>query len=75
MKRQLQNKEDHKKAIQRLELLTDKGEDGNISDVEDMEIDYLSVLISAYEKKHFAIDQPKCNEFSSNPSEYFSAII
>ena len=68
MKRQIQNKEDHKKAIQRLELLTDKGEAGNISDVEEMEIEYLSVLIEAYEEKYFAIDEP-------NPVEYLKYVL
>ena len=39
MKRQINNSDDHKKAIQRLELLTDKGEAGNTTDVEEMEIE------------------------------------
>ena len=68
MKRQINNSEDHKKAIQRLELLTDKGEAGNTTDVEEMEIEYLSVLIEAYEEKHFAIGQP-------NPVEYLKYML
>jgi len=68
MKRQISNPEDHKKAIQRLELLTDRGEVGTITDVEEMEIEYLSALIENYEEKHFAIDQP-------NPVEYLKYVL
>ena len=68
MKRTINNTEDHKKAIQRLELLTDKGEAGTITDVEEMEIEYLSALIENYEEKHFAIDQP-------NPVEYLKYVL
>ena len=67
MKR-INNSEDHKKAIQRLELLTDKGEAGKTTDVEEMEIEYLSALIENYEEKHFAIDQ-------SNPVEYLKYVL
>ena len=68
MKRQINNSEDYKKAIQRLELLTDKGEAGNNTDVEEIEIEFLSVLIEIYEEKHFAIDQP-------NPVEYLKYVL
>ncbi|MEN8122712.1 MAG: helix-turn-helix domain-containing protein [Bacteroidota bacterium] len=68
MKRQINNSEDHKKAVQRLELLTDKGEAGNTTDMEEMEIEYLSVLIENYEEKHFAISQP-------NPGEYLKYVL
>jgi len=51
-----------------LEFLTDKGEVGNISNVEEMEIEYLSVLIEAYEEKNFAIGQP-------NPVEYLKYVL
>ena len=68
MKRQINNSDDHKKAIQRLELLTDKGEAGKTTDVEEMEIEYLSVLIETYEEKYFAIDQP-------NPIEYLKYVL
>lgn len=68
MKREIQNTAEHKETIQRLELLTDKGEAGNISDTELMEIDYLSMLIEAYEEKHFHIGQP-------NPVEYLKYVL
>jgi HTH-type transcriptional regulator / antitoxin HigA len=68
MKREIHNAEEHKQAIQRLELLTDKGEAGNIPEAELMEIDYLSMLIESYEDKHFPIGQP-------NPVEYLKYIL
>lgn len=68
MNRQINNAEDHKKAVQRLEFLTDNGEAGNISDVEEMEIEYLSGLIETYEEKHFVIGQP-------NPVEYLKYVL
>lgn len=40
MKQEIRNANEHKEAIQRLEFLTDKGEAGDISDVELLEIDY-----------------------------------
>jgi len=68
MKRNIQNEAEYKQAIQRLEFLTDKGEAGNIADVELMEIDYLSLLIDAYVEKHFHIAQP-------NPVEHLKYIL
>jgi HTH-type transcriptional regulator/antitoxin HigA len=68
MKREINNAGEHKQAIQRLEFLTDKGEAGNITDAELMEIDYLSLLIESYEEKHFPIGQP-------NPVEYLKYIL
>jgi len=68
MKRELHNDSDHRKAVERLELLTDKGEEGNITTVEEMEIEYLSVLIEAYEEKHSPIGNP-------NPVEYLKYVL
>ena len=68
MKRTINNDTELKEAIQRLESLTDKGEEGNISDVEQMEIEYLSMLIEKYEEEHYHIGEP-------NPVEYLKYIL
>ncbi len=68
MKRTINNDTELKDAIQRLEHLTDKGEAGEISDVELMEIEYLSMLIEKYEEEHYHIGEP-------NPVEYLKYIL
>lgn len=68
MKRIINNKDDHKNAVERLEFLTDKGEADHITDIEVMEIEYLSVLIEAYEEKHSPIGNP-------NPVEYLKYVL
>jgi HTH-type transcriptional regulator / antitoxin HigA len=68
MRKILKTDAEHKRAVDRLEFLTDKVEKGEISDLEEMEIEYLSVLIEAYEEKHSPIGNP-------NPVEYLKYVL
>lgn len=58
----------HKAAVNRLELLIDKGEAGETSANEEEEIKYLSILIDAYEDQNFHIGKP-------HPVEYIRYIL
>ncbi|MDF1549262.1 MAG: helix-turn-helix domain-containing protein [Bacteroidales bacterium] len=68
MRKILETQAQLKKAIKRLEFLTDKEEISSISDLEEMEIEYLSVLIEEFEEKHSPIEPP-------NPVEYLKYIL
>ena len=68
MRKILKTKAEHKMAVERLEFLTDKEENGSITDLEEMEIVYLSVLIEEYEEIHSPIGPP-------NPIEYLKYLL
>ncbi|NJO91491.1 MAG: helix-turn-helix domain-containing protein [Chloroflexia bacterium] len=68
MRKTLKTDAQHKKAIKRLEFLTDKEEIDKISELEEMEIVYLSVLIEEYEEIHSPIGPP-------NPVEYLKFLL
>ena len=62
----IRNKIDYKAALERIEVLMDAEPDTLESD----ELEVLSLIVGAYEEKHFSIDDPDPIEFLKNVMEF-----
>ena len=61
----IRNEADYNAALERIEALMDAGPDT----VESDELEVLSLMVDAHEKKHFPIDNPDPIEFLKNVME------